>query len=342
MLDVRDITVGYGGPAVLDQVSLRVDDGEVVALLGPSGSGKSTLLRVIAGLVVPDAGHVLLDGIDITTRPTHRRGVGMVFQDEQLFPHRDVRGERGVRPPHAGPAAGARSSSGWRRSSTSSASPGSGTATSTGLSGGEAKRVALARSLAPAPRAILLDEPLTGLDRDLHDRLAAEVGRILRTAGTTALLVTHDHAEAATIADRVVSISDLGRHHPGELAVVALDADATHELRRRVLRDDDPAASVAFDGDDEAGTLHLGVMDGDSLVGVSSWYWRDFPEDPTDRDRQLRGMAVDSSRQRARRRGRAAAGGCGPGVGRRRHDDLGARPRLGPRLLRAQRLRHRR
>jgi ABC-type Fe3+/spermidine/putrescine transport system ATPase subunit len=89
-LDVREVTVAFDGTTVLDGVSLSVGDGEVVALLGPSGSGKTTLLRVVAGLIAPDAGSVQLDGRDITTVPTHRRGIGMVFQDEQLFPHRDV------------------------------------------------------------------------------------------------------------------------------------------------------------------------------------------------------------------------------------------------------------
>ena len=297
MLDVVDVTVSFGGAPVLDGATLHVDDGEVVALLGPSGSGKSTLLRVVAGLVVPDSGHVAIDGADITDLPTHRRGVGMVFQDEQLFPHRDVGGNvafglrmQGRPRPEIRERVAAMLDlvglAGFEDRDVA------------GLSGGEAKRVALARSLAPAPRAILLDEPLTGLDRDLHDRLAAEVGRILRAAGTTALLVTHDRAEAAIVADRVVRIGDLVRHPvPGTLTVVALDAVGTHELRRRVLREDDAAATVAFDGDDEPGTVHLGVLDGDTLVGVSSWYWRPFPEQPSDRDRQLRGMAVDQTRQ---------------------------------------------
>ena len=90
MLEVGDVTVAFDGTTVLDGVSMSVADREVVALLGPSGSGKSTLLRVIAGLVVPDRGTVAVDGTDVSAWPTHRRRVGMVFQDEQLFPHRDV------------------------------------------------------------------------------------------------------------------------------------------------------------------------------------------------------------------------------------------------------------
>jgi thiamine transport system ATP-binding protein len=202
MLEVADLTVAFDGVAILASYSLRLADGEVVALLGPSGSGKSTLLRAIAGIVVPDAGRVLVDGDDVTRVPTHCRGIGMVFQDEQLFPHLDVSGNVGFSLRIAGVDASARRSrvaelldlvglQGFERRNVAD------------LSGGEAKRVALARSLAPRPRVLLLDEPLTGLDRDLRDRLAADVAGILRSTGTTALWVTHDVDEARAVADRV-------------------------------------------------------------------------------------------------------------------------------------------
>jgi thiamine transport system ATP-binding protein len=293
-LEVRDVCVAFDGTSVLDRVSLTVAGGEVLALLGPSGSGKSTLLRVIAGLLTPDAGHVLLDGSDITARPTHRRGIGMVFQDEQLFPHRDV---------HANVAFGLRMQRHDKRTIDGRVAEmlqlvdlaGFERRAVTSLSGGEAKRVALARSLAPAPHLVLLDEPLTGLDRDLHDHLAGEVARILRAAHTTAVLVTHDQQEAAVVADRVVRLDDLGGRRPG---VVALDPSATHTLRRAVLREGRADASVVFDGDDEPGTLHLGLRDAaGTMVGVSTWLWRPCPVDPGGRDRQLRGMAVDTTRQ---------------------------------------------
>ncbi len=293
-LEVRDVSVAFAGTPVLADVSMTVAGGEVLALLGPSGSGKSTLLRVIAGLLTADAGQVLLDGRDITTQPTHRRGIGMVFQDEQLFPHRDV---------HANVAFGLRMQRAERSAIDRRVAemlalvglPGFDRRAVTELSGGEAKRVALARSLAPAPHLVLLDEPLTGLDRDLHDHLAGEVGRILRVAGTTAILVTHDPQEAAAIADRVVRLDDLGGR---QLRVVDLDAASTHPLRRAVLRDGRADASVVFDGDDEPGTLHLGLQDpSGALVGVSTWLWRPCPRQPGARDRQLRGMAVDHSKQ---------------------------------------------
>jgi thiamine transport system ATP-binding protein len=201
--------VAFAGRTVLDRVSLEVAPGEIVAVLGPSGSGKSTLLRVVAGLHRPDSGRVRWAGRDLTDVPPHRRHIGLVFQDEQLFPHLDVAANIGF---------GLRMAGAPRRSIASRVEElldlvgltGFGRRRPASLSGGEAKRVALARSLAPRPAVLLLDEPLTGLDRDLHDHLAAETASLLRISGTTALLVTHDPEEATTIADRVVRLPALG------------------------------------------------------------------------------------------------------------------------------------
>ena len=208
VLVVGDVVVRFGSRTVLDRVRLTVDRREIVALQGPSGSGKSTLLRVIAGLLPPDEGTVHLDGRDVTPLPPHRRGIGLVFQDDQLFPHLDVETnvEFGLRMQRV-PAAERRQRVDELLELVGLAGFGSRSVTS--LSGGEAKRIALARSLAPAPPLLLLDEPLTGLDAALHDRLAADLGRVLRATGTTALMVTHDGAEAAAIADRVVTLDDL-------------------------------------------------------------------------------------------------------------------------------------
>lgn len=206
MLDVRDVTVRFGDRLVLVDAALHVDTGEVVAVLGPSGVGKSTLLRVIAGLLAPDSGEVWLDDRDVTHVPTHLRSVGLMFQDEQLFPHLDVAGNIGF---------GLRMQ---RRSKVEIAArvdellslvglDGFGHRRVGSLSGGEATRVALARSLAPRPSVLLLDEPFTGLDRDLHDRLVVEVGELLRATGTTAVLVTHDRAEADAMARRTVQLA---------------------------------------------------------------------------------------------------------------------------------------
>lgn len=211
-LDVQHITVAFAGDGdarrVLDDVSLSVPSGDVVALLGPSGSGKSTLLRTIAGLVAPDHGRVFVRGVDVTERPTHLRGIGMVFQDNQLFPHLSVLDNVAFGPKMAGDARSARTerAATWLRRV---GLEGFEQRRVTDLSGGESKRVALARTLAAEPAIVLLDEPLTGLDRELHDRLASEVSALLRDANATALLVTHDPGEAAIIADRIVHLADL-------------------------------------------------------------------------------------------------------------------------------------
>jgi thiamine transport system ATP-binding protein len=212
MLELRDLTVRFGERTVLDRVRLDVGDHEVVALQGPSGAGKSTLLRVIVGLLSPDDGTISLDGRDLTHVPPHRRGIGFVFQDDQLFPHLDVAGniEFGLRMQRRSAAARRASVTellhlvgldGFERRSVTS------------LSGGEAKRIALARSLAPAPPLLLLDEPLTGLDAALHDRLMSDLARLLRDSGTAAIVVTHDASEATAIADRVVTLGQLGEPH---------------------------------------------------------------------------------------------------------------------------------
>lgn len=208
MLVVDSVSVSLGGRSVLDAVSLAVSAGEVVTVFGPSGSGKSTLLRAVAGLVEVESGRVVIDGVDVTGVPTHLRRVGMVFQDEQLFPHRDVAGNVAFGLEMAGVGRRERES---RVEELLSAVglDGFGDRDVSTLSGGEAKRVALARSLAPRPAVLLADEPLTGLDADLHDRLAVEVGAVLRESGTTTLWVTHDRAEAALVADRSVSLADL-------------------------------------------------------------------------------------------------------------------------------------
>lgn len=208
MLDVDDVVLHFGERAVLDGLSLHVDDAEIVAVLGPSGAGKSTLLRVIAGLMRPDAGVIALNGKDITDHPAHLRNIGMMFQDEQLFPHLDVAANIAFGPRMHG----------WNRSETDArveellgivGLAGFGTRRVDRLSGGEKKRVALARSLAPRPAVLLLDEPLTGLDRELHDRLIGELADVLRATTTTAVLVTHDPYEAAALAGRIVQWNDL-------------------------------------------------------------------------------------------------------------------------------------
>ena len=201
-LEVVGARVALGGHPALAGADLEVPGGATVAVLGPSGSGKSTLLRAVAGLQRLDEGSVTLDGRPLDGVPPHRRGIGLMFQDDALFPHRDVAanvafGLRMSRVPRA--AAAARVTEllalvgleGRERRSIAS------------LSGGERKRVALARALAPAPRVVLLDEPLGALDRPLHDRLVTELRDLFDRIGQTAVYVTHDVAEAFVIGTRV-------------------------------------------------------------------------------------------------------------------------------------------
>ncbi|MFD0486197.1 ABC transporter ATP-binding protein [Saccharopolyspora spinosporotrichia] len=201
-LDVRDLSVRYGPVTAVSEVDVELADGEVLALLGPSGCGKSTLLRAVAGLERPSAGSVHWDGTDLARVPVHRRGFGMVFQDGQLFPHRDVAGnvEFGLR---------MRSVSRARRAARVAellelvGLAGYERRRVTELSGGEAQRVALARALAADPRLLLLDEPLSALDRMLREQLAVDLAALLARDDATAIVVTHDHDEAFTLADRV-------------------------------------------------------------------------------------------------------------------------------------------
>ena len=188
-------------------MSLDLATGQVLAVLGPSGCGKSTLLRAVAGLEPVASGSIAWDGTDLAGTPTHRRGFALMFQDGQLFAHLTV--ARNVayalrlrRTPSARMAARV----GELLELVGLAGyddrlPGT-------LSGGERQRVALARALAVEPRLILLDEPLSALDATLRERLAGDLRAILRAAGTTALLVTHDHEEAFALADRLAVMRD--------------------------------------------------------------------------------------------------------------------------------------
>ncbi|WP_454934425.1 ABC transporter ATP-binding protein [Actinomyces oris] len=206
-LSVRGLVVTYGDLRAVDGVDLEVAAGEVVALLGASGSGKSSLLRAVAGLEDVAAGEVAWAGRSMVRVPVHKRGFGLMFQDGQLFEHRDVgsniaygltglpRAQRGERVREMLELVGL---------------PGFERRRVTTLSGGQAQRVALARALAPAPRLLLLDEPLSALDRALREQLATDVRTILRRGGTTALYVTHDQDEAMTVADRV-GVMEAGR-----------------------------------------------------------------------------------------------------------------------------------
>ncbi|MGK5728799.1 ABC transporter ATP-binding protein [Streptomyces sp. URMC 124] len=207
LLRLEKVGVRFGERAALDAVDLEVAEHEIVCVLGPSGSGKSTLLRVVAGLQHADAGRVLLAGRDQSGVPTHRRGVGLMFQDHQLFPQRDVAGNVafGLRMRGTGRAETARTVAELLELV---GLPGAQQRSIAALSGGEQQRVALARALAPQPRLLMLDEPLGQLDRGLRERLVVELRDLFGRLGTTVLAVTHDQGEAFALADRVVVMRD--------------------------------------------------------------------------------------------------------------------------------------
>ncbi len=207
MLRVESVTVRFDGRAAVDDVSFDVDDREIVVLLGPSGCGKSTLLRAVAGLQPVESGTIVSDGTDLANTPPHERGIGMMFQDHALFPHRNVGQniEFGLRMQRIGSADRARR---VEEMLDLVGLPNFESRSVGNLSGGEAQRVALARALAPRPRVVLLDEPFGSLDRELRDRLVDEIPDLLRRIGISAVHVTHDHDEAFAIADKLVVMGD--------------------------------------------------------------------------------------------------------------------------------------
>lgn len=199
-LEVTGIRKSYQGIPTLHHVDFSLECGEILCILGPSGCGKTTLLRMIAGIEMPDAGSVRIEGQDMAGVPPHLRHVGMVFQDFALFPHLNVRenvafGLKGV------PREASRDRVGQmlKRMGIEALAE----RRTDELSGGQKQRVALARSLVPQPKLLLLDEPLGSLDRQLRERLIYDTADILRKVGMTAVYVTHDHAEAFAVADRV-------------------------------------------------------------------------------------------------------------------------------------------
>jgi thiamine transport system ATP-binding protein len=310
-LSVRDLSVSYDGTRAVIAAGLELEEGRVLAVLGPSGCGKSTLLRAIAGLE-PATGSVRWHDHDLSATPTHRRGFALMFQDGQLFPQLTVARNVGYplrirRTPRAATAARVAELlelvglSGFEARLPST------------LSGGERQRVALARALAASPRLLLLDEPLSALDAGLRQRLAVDLRRILVEAGTTAVMVTHDHEEAFAVADdlavmragRIVQTGPIaevwrsptdpetalflgyarvlqGAAATAVLAAAELPEGGSVALRRSALSvaDDGPLAGVVTDVRTIPGQLRLVVRtDHGELDAVASLDRRPAPGD---------------------------------------------------------------
>lgn len=207
LLAVRGIEKEYDGAPLLRGISFDVRAGEIVCVLGPSGTGKTTLLRIIVGLEEAEAGEVLLDGRSLRGVPPHERGIGLMFQDLALFPHRNVFDNVafGLRMMSPRPGASAMRQRVDEMLELVGLPPAAFAKRDVNeLSGGEQQRVALARTLAPRPRLAMFDEPLGALDRLLREELGAEVRALLKRLGMTALYVTHDQDEAFALGDRLI------------------------------------------------------------------------------------------------------------------------------------------
>lgn len=217
-VDIRGVGKSFGGRPVLHDITLGVAAGTITAVLGPSGCGKTTLLRILAGFEGPDAGvvriggHAVADGEGLDV-PAHRRRVGLMPQEGALFPHLDVAGNIAFGLRRRRSAASGRVVRRWL---SVVGLDGLARARPAELSGGQQQRVALARALAAEPSVVLLDEPFAALDTALRTRVREDIAAILREAGTTALLVTHDQAEALSLADSVALLMDgtIAAHQP--------------------------------------------------------------------------------------------------------------------------------
>jgi spermidine/putrescine ABC transporter ATP-binding subunit len=237
LLTVTRLTVRFGTTTAVDALDLRVDPGELFVLLGGSGSGKTTLLRAIGGFVRPDAGEITLDGIDLMELPPHRRPVNTMFQSYALFPHMSVAANIGFGLRMRGMARAEIDARVTEMLELVSLQ-GFAARRPAQLSGGQQQRVALARSLAPRPSLLLLDEPLSALDRNLRRDTREELVRLQRVLGIAFILVTHDQEEALTMADRI------GVMHEGRLIQVGAPAEVYERPYTRFVAEFLGAANI--------------------------------------------------------------------------------------------------
>jgi putative spermidine/putrescine transport system ATP-binding protein len=201
-LRLVDVSKSFGGVQVLKPLRLDLVQGEMLALLGPSGCGKTTTLRLIAGFEVPDSGHIVINGQNMTAMPPNKRGLGMVFQNYSLFPHMTV-GENVAFGLRMRGASAAEKTKRVRAMLQMMRLESFEDRRINQLSGGQQQRIALARALATEPSILLLDEPLGALDKNLRERMQFELRDIQHRLGITSILVTHDQEEALTMSDRV-------------------------------------------------------------------------------------------------------------------------------------------
>lgn len=262
---IRNVTKSYGDFKALDNVSLDVDSGEFVTLLGPSGSGKTTLLMIVAGFVRPDSGSLKFDQDEVILSPPHKRDVGMVFQNYALFPHMDVfnnvayplklrkvgREEQEQRVMNALDLVELGELRNRRVDQ---------------LSGGQKQRVALARAIVFEPRVLLMDEPLSALDKKLREQMQIEIRHMHERLGMTTIYVTHDQREALTMSDRVVVVNQ------GEFEQV----DVPKQLYER------PASHFVADFIGESSFLPVSVKNAQVTYGDSALKLAEAPHSNTE------------------------------------------------------------
>ena len=229
-ITLSGLSVELQGKRILDDVDLEIFPGEIIALLGPSGCGKTTMLRAIAGLQRPSAGEIVVGGQAMTDVAPYRRNVGMVFQSYALFPHMTVAENivfglkmHGVAPAERAAVLDAALTM-LELSALRDAYPAR-------LSGGQQQRVAIARSIATQPSVLLLDEPLSALDKKLKDDMRSELRTLLKKVGMTAIIVTHDQEEALAIADRVAVMNE------GRIVQIGTGGDLYHNPNCRFVAD---------------------------------------------------------------------------------------------------------